>query len=207
MSNQDPNFRPEQQNNQYGGTTPSHTPPHYPYATVKTIADFYRDAVAMIKPLAICMIIQGCLEILVGLAYIGGCIASAIIFQAAPGGRNALPQQNMQLITTISMIVYGGLGSLVGIAGGLRVFAGIRSLDYRSHQLALVSHFAGLISIFSCYCVPTAIGLSVWGCIVHFKPEIKYAYQLREAGYKAQDIETGRPFEAQDPAGYGNYMR
>jgi len=111
------------------------------------------------------------------------------------------PQQNgmgpdeVQFLSTISMAFYGAIGCIVLGAGVFRIFAGIRSLDYRSFNLAFASHFVGLANLFSCYCLLPAIGICIWGCIVHFKPEVKYAYQLREVGYSAKDIESGLAFD------------
>jgi len=91
---------------------------------------------------------------------------------------------------TFMLLIYGTSGLVGIIAGLLRVIAGIRGLSFRGYVLGIVSHFFGMLNLGTCYCLPTALGLCIWGCIVYFNPEVKYAFKLGADGQKASDIEA-----------------
>ena len=48
----------------------------------------------------------------------------------------------------------------------------------------------GLISLFAgCYCLPTSIGLLVWGIIILINDPVKRAFEMRTAGTDKQGID------------------
>ena len=148
--------------------------------------------VRQVKPLCICMSIQGVLEILTGLLFTGlGFVVPAIIMsqQAGPGG-NPLPPGQQQAFQTMFSAIYGVMGGLVLIAGVLRVIAGWRGLYFRSYAFCIITLFVGLIDLTSFYCLPTSLGLCVWGCIVLFKPEVKQAFALGAQGQTPKEVEA-----------------
>ena len=145
--------------------------------------------VRQVKPLCICMIIHGALEMLAALY----CVASAFMssmFVNPPGGPQ-IPAAQQQFIENIAFFSLAIAGAVVGISGIMRVTAGWSGLYFRNRRLGVISHFFGLLNILTCYCLPTSIGLCVWGSMVYFKPEVKNAFLLGEEGYDAADIESG----------------
>ncbi len=153
--------------------------------------------VRQVKPLCICMIIQGSLEILVGIGYIVMAFAMpAMIFNqqamAGPAGGPPGPIQaeQLEMVKMVLWITYGGGGGIAITAGILRVVAGIRGLFYRNHTLGIVSHFFGMLNLMTCYCIPTSFGLCIWGCIVYFNFDVKQAFKLGKSGHTTAEIEA-----------------
>ena len=149
--------------------------------------------VRQVKALSICMIIQGALEILVGLGYIAmAFVVPAMMNQPGFGGPNAGPQQaeELAMVRNILWMTYGLGGGVAILAGLLRIPAGIRGLYFRGYRLGLVSHFAGMLNLMTCYCIPTSFGLCIWGCIVYFNFDVKQAFKLGAQGHSSADIEA-----------------
>ncbi len=145
--------------------------------------------VRQVKPLCICMIIQGVLEILMGL----GLFAMALFVPAImnqQGGGPQMPAEQLQVAKLVVWITYGVGGGVAIIAGILRITAGIRGLYFRSYGMGLASHFVGLLSLMTCYCLPTSLGLCIWGCIVYFNSDVKHAFKLGRNGQSPAEIET-----------------
>lgn len=147
--------------------------------------------VRQVKPLCICMIIQGVLEVLmgVGIAVAGFAVPTMIMNQQAAGGGPPVPQAAQ--IQTVMLLAYGVMGSISGVAGVLRIVAGIRGLYFRGYALGVASHFFGMANVLTCYCLPTALALCIWGCMVYFNFEVKYAFKMGAEGQDPSEIEAG----------------
>jgi hypothetical protein len=52
----------------------------------------------------------------------------------------------------------------------------------------MVSIIAGLSSMLSCYCAPTAVGLLVYGLILFLNPAVKTAFQMVEQGHSVDQV-------------------
>ena len=135
--------------------------------------------------ISILMMVQGGLEIVMGLGLvaIGGFFP--VLLQMDPNAANR-PQDLPPV--WIFLAIYGGLGVVTLVAAGLHLFAGIRNYQFRGRVLGIVALAGGLVAMFSCYCAPTAIGLGVYGLIVFLNPETTQAFALGEAGTKRGDI-------------------
>lgn len=149
----------------------------------------YRRAtmVPQLRIVAICMIVQAGLELL----FSGYLVAMSLfmpwaIAQQPP--QNPLPPEEQQVFD-IMFMVFGIGGAVLLVACIVRLVAGIMGLFYRGRTLGLVSHFLGLVSICSCYCMPTAIGVCVWGAIVYMNADVKRAFEMRSEGHKIAEID------------------
>jgi len=85
-------------------------------------------------------------------------------------------------------VIYGGLGLAMLIIAVLNIYAGIRNFKYRSRTLGIVAMASGLLSLLTCYCLPTAIAVMVYGLIVYLNYEVEEAFRMGEAGYASSDI-------------------
>jgi hypothetical protein len=136
----------------------------------------------------ILMIVQGGLEAVMGLMLvaIGGFLPALMEMEAGSGGRQAdMPPEEL---SWVFLLIYGGLGLVTLVAAGLHIFAGIRVYQFRSRVLGIVALAGGLVTMFSCYCVPTAIGVGVYGLIVFLNPEATQAFAMGESGRKRDEI-------------------
>lgn len=137
-----------------------------------------------VMPVAILMIVQGSLELLMALIFLG--LTFAVPFMFPDGGAAAGPPPGM--IRPIMMAVYGvmGAGGLVG--GVLHVIAGVFGLRFRRRMLGVVALTVGIASITTVYCAPTAIGLAIYGLITYLNPAVVAAFGLGDAGVPAADV-------------------
>ena len=90
----------------------------------------------------------------------------------------------------IMLAMYGSMGLISLVIGVLGIWAGIRMLKFRGRTLGIVALSSGLLSIAGCYCLPTAIGLFIYGLIVLLNEPVKSAFAMGEQGRTAADIQN-----------------
>ena len=90
----------------------------------------------------------------------------------------------------IMLAVYGSMGLVSLVIGVLGIWAGIRMLKFRGRTLGIVALSSGLLSMFGCYCLPTAIGLFIYGLIVLLNEPVKRAFAMGEQGRTASEIQN-----------------
>ncbi|WP_254510857.1 hypothetical protein [Anatilimnocola floriformis] len=138
------------------------------------------------RVISILMIIQGILSAIVG----GGCIVAAFILpkmiaadmRRQPGGPNL---EQMELIMLITYSVMGCSGILPGL---LLVYAGFQNLWLRGHVLGIVAICGGVLALGTCYCLPTALALLIYGLIIYLNETTKRAFLLAREGKSYNEI-------------------
>ena len=90
----------------------------------------------------------------------------------------------------IMLAMYGSMGLISLVIGVLGIWAGIRMLKFRGRTLGIVALSSGLLSIAGCYCLPTAIGLFIYGLIVLLNEPVKRAFAMGEQGRTASEIQN-----------------
>jgi hypothetical protein len=129
-----------------------------------------------VQVVAILMIVHGVLVSLMGVVYVKDGLAICVSFWApnsgifAPSGRAAFDLIDMLFP------IYGVIGLPVLAVGLLNIVAGIRCLRLRGRILALVALFSNVVPVFTCYCLPTSVGLMIYGLIVLFHSEVAFAF-------------------------------
>jgi hypothetical protein len=129
-----------------------------------------------VQVVAILMIVHGTLVSLMGAVYVVEGPAICVSFWApnsgifAPSGRVAFDLIN------ILFPIYAVIGLPVLAVGILNSVAGTRCLRLRGRILALVALFSNVVPVFTCYCLPTSVGLMIYGLIVLFRSEVAYAF-------------------------------
>jgi len=148
-----------------------------------------RSMVRHVPIVAILMIVQGFLEILMGLGYVGMGIMFPVMMRmemeqqgGPPGGP---PPEAMMWIL---LAIYGGMGLVAMVAAMLHIFAGVRNYRFRGRVLGLVALGGGMATVLTCYCAPTAVGLGVYGLITYLNPEVIQAFAMGESGKKREEI-------------------
>jgi hypothetical protein len=141
--------------------------------------------------IAILMIVQGVLEILMGLFLsVMAFVIPSMLAEMQRGGRGGgfagpgLPEGFQEMAT----VIYLGMGACGLVAGLLHTVAGIRNLSYRGRTLGLVALFGGILSVGTCYCSPTAIGVLIYGAIVYFNEQTARAFAMGEQGLSVAEI-------------------
>lgn len=139
---------------------------------------------------AILMMVQGGLEVLAGLGLVGlGVFMTFMVrmeeFQQRGAGPPDMPPE---ALGWLMLAMYGGMGLVALVAGGLHLFAGLRNYRFRSRTLGFVALAGGLVTMFTCYCAPSAIALGVYGLITYVNPEVAQAFAMGEAGKTREEI-------------------
>ncbi len=141
-----------------------------------------------LKPLGICMTVQGGLEVAMGLMLVAFGLFFPQMFQtmaqnAGPGGPGPEDLEQLNQMSGWMLIYYSVVGGAAVVAGVLHIAGGVQLLRQRGRVLALVALFTGLLVMPTCYCLPTAIGLCVWGCVVLFNRAVVHALDHKHVGY------------------------
>ena len=133
------------------------------------------------------MAIQGVLEFLFGLYFIGmGFFFPRML--AMQQQQNQMSPEQIETMSTVMFTIFFVGGIIVTLLGILRFVAGILGFNFRGRGLGIASHFLGLLSIFSIYCVITALPLCIYGCIVYFNREVTHAFQMKRDGQSSHEI-------------------
>lgn len=141
-----------------------------------------RGLVRHVMPVAILMIIQGALETMFAILVLTAAVVLPRVLadvdnEQAPAG-----------VRWLMMIAYGVMGAGGLLAGILHLAGGISGLMFRRRMLGVVALAAGMASIFTCYCGPTAIALGIYGLITYLNPAVISAFALGDAGVPAAEI-------------------
>ncbi len=146
-----------------------------------------RSMVGHVPVVAILMMVQGGLELLMGLGLVamGGIFPVLMRMDEMQGGGEGPPPE---MVGWMMLAIYGGLGLVTLVAAGLHLFAGLRNYRFRSRTLGLVALGGGLVTMFTCYCAPTSIALAVYGLVTYLNPEVSQAFAWGEAGKKRDEI-------------------
>ena len=146
-----------------------------------------------VMALSVLMIVHGSVSILCGL----GAGAMALIMPAilrVQGGiprQPGMPAQSMPPgMEGFLLAFYGVNGVLLLSTGILGIWGGIRIMKFRGRTLGIVTLSAGLLSILSCYCFPTALALFIYGLIVLLNPQVKQAFEMGKQGRSPADIQN-----------------
>ena len=154
-----------------------------------------RGMVRHVPVVAILMMVQGGLELLAGLGLVGMGVFFVVMMRMEQVRGNAAgpPDVPPEAMGWIMLGMYGGMGLIALIAGGLHLFAGMRNYRFRSRTLGFVALAGGLAAMFTCYCAPTAIALGVYGLITYVNPEVAQAFAMGEAGRTREEILAAFP--------------
>jgi hypothetical protein len=151
--------------------------------------------VGHVPVVAILMMVQGGLEILMGLLYssMAAIMPFALEKQAEHGGQQAPIQIKWMLY------VYAALGLVVFVAAGIKIFAGWQNYRYRGRIIGFVALGSCCASLLGCYCFPTALALAIYGLIVYINDDVSKAFALAEQGYTSEQIRAAFENPPQPP--------
>lgn len=121
------------------------------------------------------MIVQGSLELLMGLFLIGMAGLFPALAAMDPDFADG-PEPPIWFIAGI----YGTMGLGISIPGILRIFAGYNVYRFRRRMFAIVTNCVGFLTMFTCYCAPTAIALGVYSLIVLLQPSVVHAFDRQK---------------------------
>jgi hypothetical protein len=140
-----------------------------------------------VRVVAILMMVQAVLELLAA-AGLGAMAAyMPIVFRQMQQVQKPPAAVNQPEIWIVPLI-YGGMAAAALAAGVLHLVAGLRNYRFRGRTLGIVALSCGMLTFFTCYCLPTAVALGVYGLIVYLNRGSSAAFQMGKAGYKPAEI-------------------
>ena len=136
--------------------------------------------ITQIMVVSILMFVQAGFEILMGLlslVYVAmfGFMGTSIINSGnRPVQRPDQPPP--ELIFGLIAVGFGVVCLICIFSGALRIYAGVNNIKHRRRTLGIVSLCFGAITALTFYCLPTSIGLLIYGLIIYLNPEVKRAF-------------------------------
>ena len=157
---------------------------------IVVMPDGNRGLVTHVPVVAVFMIVQGALEMIMGVVLIGLGFGMPLLMQDElrrnpPGANGPSPE----MMSWVIVGVYSVLGVLTLLGSALHIVAGFRNYGYRSRILGIVALIAGMAtSLVTCYCAPTAIAIGVYGLVCYLNPSVMQAFQLVSAGRSKSEM-------------------
>lgn len=138
-----------------------------------------------IKVVAILLIVQGGLEAIMGiLLCIMGPVMMTVMQSAPPPSSGGSAPPPPELFGAI----YIGMGVIALIASIIKIIAGIRNVSFKGRTLGFVGLGSCILSLATCYCMPTALGVGIYGLIVYINERSAEAFRLGETGMPTDQI-------------------
>jgi uncharacterized membrane protein HdeD (DUF308 family) len=145
--------------------------------------------VSQVRIFAVLNAVQGMMEIPMGLFTAGmGVLLPTMMRWEQAKNPNRPADEPPELFFWGIAVVYFVIGVPVLISGVLRIIAAIKNYRFRGRTLGLVSIIAGVGSMFTCYCAPTAIALLVYGLMLYMNHAVRAAFQMGQQGQSAEQI-------------------
>lgn len=93
------------------------------------------------------------------------------------------------MVESILTITFAVMSGVVGFLSFFYFVSAYFAFNYKGRLFGIVTMTLGAVmSVFTCYCAPTAIGLSVYGMIIYLNPAVKQAFEMRKSGLKGKQI-------------------
>lgn len=129
---------------------------------------------------AIFLMIHGAVLSIAGAFFLlyGGSLGVSFGTMPEPTGQGTEGVRSIENMV-VGLLLVVAIGHLV--AGVLQLWAGWRMRTFRSRPLVFTALIAGLITVVGCYCLPTSMGILIWGLIVVLHPAVaeRFAAQRR----------------------------
>lgn len=153
-------------------------------------SDYFRDPAASqlgrgmighVPIVAMLLIIQGGLEILMGLF----CLAFLGLVLLVPDPELANLRPLAGLVAILCAPCF--------LCGAVRIVAALFNLRYRRRVLGMTALGLGLVTMITGYCAPTAIALAVYGLIVYLNEPVVAAFEMGDRGLATSEIHAAFP--------------
>jgi hypothetical protein len=140
-----------------------------------------------VRVVAILMIVQGSLEL--GMAILIG-VFTLFMPQMMAQATASHPQDSLppEAFLQIMTFTYGGMAAATFVAALLHIIAGVRNYRFRGKVFGIVAMACGVVTALSCYCLPTAVGLGVYGLIVYLNEGVAEAFRMGQSGFTSTQI-------------------
>jgi hypothetical protein len=157
----------------------------YPQPSFKiSSAGLSSSIVIQLRVLAIMLIVHGVLCTLMGFIY----LVLAVVMPTLLGGPDAGQKPPPPELKTFLLAVYAGAGGASLLAGLMQIFAGVQMLWLKGRVAGYLALVSCLLSCLTCYCLPTSLGLGIYGLIILLNKTSSLAYELAAEGKSYDEI-------------------
>ena len=145
--------------------------------------------VNQVPVIAILMAVQGVFLLGLSVVSAGYGFAFANMSQWLPPAQRKqfeadMPPEAMKFIMIIAIVVAGA----IGILAAMHFIAAYYNYQYLRRTFGMIVLGLGFLSVMTCYCAPTSIGLGVYGFIIFANPAVAHAFKLRKDGMSKNDM-------------------
>jgi hypothetical protein len=137
-----------------------------------------------VRVVAILMIVQAALELVAAVGLGALAVFMPMLLRQMPN-QPAGPDQS---VIWVLPLMYGGMAAAALASGVLHLVAGLRNYRFRGRTFGIVALSCGMLSVLTCYCLPTAVALAVYGLIVYLNAEASEAFRMGQAGCEPAQI-------------------
>ena len=130
-----------------------------------------------VRTIALLMIVQGVLQIVLGLILMAFGASMPFLMEMVkrrrPDPVAEMPPVDMSWFVTA---FYVGLSFMLLVSAGMLILAGVQNYQFRNRVFGIVAMSSCVVTLLSCYCVPTATGLIIYGLVVYLDPRVVAAF-------------------------------
>lgn len=128
------------------------------------------DALRLVKPPAIALMVFAGLNALQGLLFLGVGLFGAAEPSVWSGGQasDLDPAANAAIAVVLALLMMG--------TGGFVFFGAMKMMKLQSWGLALAATIIAMVPCFTVYCCPLGLGFGIWALVILVKPEVKAAF-------------------------------
>jgi hypothetical protein len=150
--------------------------------------------VSQVPIIGILMIVNGSLQVLLSLVYL--ILVPFVLADRGFGGFGRFGGfGGDERLFMIIMIV---MGILVLATGVMNIIGGILGMKYHGRGFIITALFMNILPLCTIYCLPTSLGLMIWGLIVMFNGETARAFAYSAEGHSPSEVKSrfgggGRP--------------
>lgn len=149
-----------------------------------------RSVLTHIRVISILMIVHGIMLVLVGVLYVGmAFVMPSFVLAQNQQMKQASGGPSPEQMNTILLVTYGLMGAAGFLPGILQIFAGLSNLRLKNRILGLFALLGGLVAVATCYCLPTAVALGVYGLVIYFNESAVKAFALAADGMTVEQID------------------
>ena len=135
----------------------------------------------------ILMIVQGVMEFVMAGFLVGYALFMPQLLEEMakqPGPKPEIPPEMEDLLP----LIMGGLAVLMAVISLMTIVGGIQVMRFRWRGFGIFALISGLGTLCSCYCLPTAAALAVYGLVVLFNKPVISAFAFGRQGFPAARI-------------------
>jgi hypothetical protein len=142
--------------------------------------------VSQVRIVALLMGIQGVLEVVFGLML--GCVGGAFPLMSSLMESSGERVPYDDTFITFGFVFYLAMAVVHLSVGILHLYAAALTYRFRGRKWGIAALITGLLTAIMLFCLPTALGLAVYGLVVYVNEAVIRAFEMGQRGEPPTDI-------------------